>query len=295
MCQTLKNCSVTEKLDSLLDIAEKSSSINYRGRPYSKLTDIFVDGFAIYIGDTPRHTLSGNLNSLKSLMNGRLQNMIVMNLLPSQQREGTTIWVTVTPSTTVLTPFTMTELAQCANATRLHSKTFWGKSEGDVEEIRLSKLDLASDLRGGFLPSDTWQAYNKIKEKISYVLPDVLGSSMTNFVSCKPLNDIRVLNGKNCLASCFQYDVRDLEGDSLMTVKVYDKILDLVGREHQYSIGSRINEVIGSKRLLNPLNRRVCQAQDNGVTRLEVSLKQAVFQKYAPHEPSRKTLWHQRA
>lgn len=165
-------------------------------------------------------------------------------------------------------------------------------SEETIDGISISKCDLAIDLRGGFLPTDTWPAYQRIKERISQVLPEVLGSTKTNFVSHKTLRGIKVLNGKNCLASCFQYEARDDEGAEILTIKVYDKILDFVSREHQHTVGSRVCEIIGSKRHVNALNRRVCQSQNSGVTRLEVSLKEAVFRKYCPMEPSTKTLWH---
>ena len=42
-----------------------------------------------------------------------------------------------------------------------------------------------------------------------------------------------------------------------MTVKFYDKIIDLVAREGSHSVGSRCDQIIGSKRILGNFERRI--------------------------------------
>jgi hypothetical protein len=41
------------------------------------------------------------------------------------------------------------------------------------------------------------------------------------------------------LASCFKYEVKDARGKKVMVIKIYDKTLDLMGREGYSDVGSR--------------------------------------------------------
>lgn len=43
--------------------------------------------------------------------------------------------------------------------------------------------------------------------------------------------DLKVKKGNNCLPTCFQFDGYDEDSDKLFTVKIYDKIMDLISRD----------------------------------------------------------------
>ena len=62
-----------------------------------------------------------------------------------------------------------------------------------------------------------------------------------------------------------------------MNIKVYDKILDLVGRDGASIVGSRVREILGCKPQLNSFNKRIRQAKNHGMTRLEISLSQTLL------------------
>ena len=57
-----------------------------------------------------------------------------------------------------------------------------------------------------------------------------------------------------------------------MTVKFYDKILDLIGREGCLPVGSRLSKVLGSKNYVDPMRKVYKGAQTKGITRVEVSV-----------------------
>ena len=101
-----------------------------------------------------------------------------------------------------------------------------------------------------------------------------------------------MLRGDNILNSCFQYRIKDSDGTNLFVLKFYDKILDLLGREASHIVGTRINEVIGSKHHNNSFNKRVSMASNHGLTRIELSLCKEALLRYKPFYPSIKTLWH---
>ena len=75
-------------------------------------------------------------------------------------------------------------------------------------------------------------------------------------------------------------------------LKVYDKILDLLGREATHMVGSRVHEVIGAKHHNNSLNKRVSMASNHGLTRIELSICKEALNRYKPYYPSIRTLWH---
>ena len=57
----------------------------------------------------------------------------------------------------------------------------------------------------------------------------------------------RVTRGQGSLRTCFQYLVYYHARRPLMRIKVYDKTLDIVGREGCLTVGSRIANILGSK------------------------------------------------
>ena len=50
-----------------------------------------------------------------------------------------------------------------------------------------------------------------------------------------------VKRGDNKLQTCYQYAVMDRDQAKVMTVKFYDKTLDLMGREGTKAVGSRFS------------------------------------------------------
>ena len=57
-------------------------------------------------------------------------------------------------------------------------------------------------------------------------------------------------------------------------------MVDLVVREGALTVGSRINNILGSKYTLSIFEKRLCQAQYTGMTRIEISICQAAIQDY---------------
>ena len=94
--------------------------------------------------------------------------------------------------------------------------------------------------------------------------------------------------------TCYQYAVLDDNEDKLLNIKVYDKTLDLIGRDGIQMVGSRLRYILGSKGQYNSFIKRVCCAQNEGLTRLEISICKNALQKFRPWQPSVKTLWHEK-
>ena len=94
--------------------------------------------------------------------------------------------------------------------------------------------------------------------------------------------------------TCYQYAVRSEGNDKLLNIKMYDKTLDLIGRDGTQMIGSRISQILGCKSQYNTFIKRVCRAQSSGLTRLEISICRSALQMFKPWQASVKTLWHEK-
>ena len=67
------------------------------------------------------------------------------------------------------------------------------------------------------------------------------------------------------------------ESVKLLNIKIYDKTLDMIGRDGFQRVGSRLDQVLGAKREFNLFTKRICDASKTGLTRLEVSICPGVF------------------
>ena len=129
------------------------------------------------------------------------------------------------------------------------------------------------------LPSES---YNVMKDILRHQVSEIFSQRDTNFLALNALPELLVCRGNNILDTCFQYVVKGNEGEHLLTVKVYDKIMDLFAREGSHLVGSRVAEILGSRYQLSIFNRKLSQAQHCGITRLEVSICRAALIKYRP-------------
>ena len=78
----------------------------------------------------------------------------------------------------------------------------------------------------------------------------------------------------------------------MLQIKVYDKILDMIGRDATHMVGSRIKEIVGAKHNLNLFNQKLRVARFSGMTRIEVSICSHAIDTFALCHPPVRTLWH---
>ena len=62
------------------------------------------------------------------------------------------------------------------------------------------------------------------------------------------------------MSTSYQFVVEDDERNKLLTVKIYDKVLDLISREASKTVGSRMSMIIGSKNKLGELEKSIRKA-----------------------------------
>ena len=149
-------------------------------------------------------------------------------------------------------------------------------------------------MKGSFIPDQDEPCYNEIKEQLSQAIEHVFSTQICNFLSLGCINGLRVNRGSNNFDTCYQYEILDECNDKMLNIKVYDKTLDLIGRDGMQMVGSKLSNILGCKGQCNAFIKRVCQAQHSGLTRLEMSICRSALQKFKPWQPSVKTLWHRK-
>jgi len=66
--------------------------------------------------------------------------------------------------------------------------------------------------------------------------------------------------------------VLDERKQKIMNVKLYNKGLDLLGREGSKNIGNGLRKVLGATTAKDALQDRIKLAREGGLTRLEISV-----------------------
>ena len=158
----------------------------------------------------------------------------------------------------------------------------------------MTKIDIANDMKGSFIPKLGKSCHQEISQQLSRTIEQVFSTNSSNFLSLNSVSGLRVIRGDNNLDTCYQYAVVDKEKDKLLNIKVYEKTLDLISRDGIQMVGSRLGNILGCKGQYNTFIKRVCRAQREGMTRLEVSICRSALQKYRPWQASVKTLWHEK-
>lgn len=155
----------------------------------------------------------------------------------------------------------------------------------------VTKIDITIDLCGGYLPRVPRQARMILKEKLQGFVEEQIYEEKFEFFTqnCPPELAVRV--GNNNLDTCSAFNIKDPEGVKYMTVKMYNKVLDLMSRDGTKPVGSRFNIALGCQRNLDVLAHRVKRTQTRGLTRLEVSYYFDTDSDHEFGEPSFKTLF----
>ena len=69
--------------------------------------------------------------------------------------------------------------------------------------IKANKIDVATDLYGGFLTTKFDLAYKTVGERMKETVAQVLGSELSNFLTLGTLGALETQDGMNNLNSCF--------------------------------------------------------------------------------------------
>ena len=97
----------------------------------------------------------------------------------------------------------------------------------------------------------------KMKEVLQQEVSLIFNDLDMNFLRHGLTGDLIVKKGKNNHRTCFQFGVYDDDDRKLFTIKVYDKVLELISRDGKNLVGSRCRTIVGSQRKFNDFSRKL--------------------------------------
>ena len=115
----------------------------------------------------------------------------------------------------------------------------------------MTKLDIAQDLYGSFIPKWNSKTFTSIKNRLQGAITMLFTSQPPNFLSLYRIPNLKVVRGQNILDTCYQYCVQNERRKRILNVKFYDEMMDLISREDLFTIGSRASRIVGSKKDLD--------------------------------------------
>ena len=115
------------------------------------------------------------------------------------------LWISLTSSSSFLTPRTVVELQRVLRAIREFASLQWGFAEPALAEIRLWKVDFTLDLQGSFITSPTSESKIMVRDTVKTCVETILSDpeSTCNFLQAIPIHDLSVSQAPNNLNSCY--------------------------------------------------------------------------------------------
>ena len=83
-------------------------------------------------------------------------------MLVHTRGQGAILWFTLTPESARLTPRTIQQLRNVLEAIKRWAQYSWRLDEEQVDAIALTKVDVAADFKGSFLPRSEYPLYHMI-------------------------------------------------------------------------------------------------------------------------------------
>ena len=180
-----------------------SSSGPKAGDCFEVLTTAFVDGFEVSIPNVSKKLADFAKRTLLDTIQSYLVEITIKHILVTVRPTGTYIWFTLNHETSRVNPRTMIELTKVVNAMKLHAGAYWCLDKEESDRFEISKVDVAVDMKGSFIPSKGNDPYNNIKELLTVSVPQIFSSYKMNFLSANSLGELRVIRGDNILDTCY--------------------------------------------------------------------------------------------
>jgi len=157
--KVLRSGEAINELEDLTGMARRSAASYNDGDCYSALTTAFCDGLEVEIDGVCKEVASATKSAMWNSIQSRLQEITVKNLLITTRRGKTYFWITFNPETARITCRTMTEMTKVLLAVKSHGESFWGFDDEKANKIKITKVDIAADLKGAFISNLSSPSY----------------------------------------------------------------------------------------------------------------------------------------
>ena len=134
---------------------------------YEVFTAAFVDGFEVLVPHVSKELANAARWVLKDTIQSYLVDFTIKNILITARRAGTYVWFTLNHETSRVNPRTMLELTKVVNAMKSHAGVYWGLDKEESDLFEITKVDVAVDTKGSFMPKKGGDPYNDLKELLT--------------------------------------------------------------------------------------------------------------------------------
>ena len=137
-----------------MTLATEHSAEYQPGHRYKPCTEAFCDGIEFSLGRIPKSIAWKGSFDLIKWLNTCVTSLSFKHALISEKGGETFMWLTLHPDATQITPRTMSQLVHTHRIICDHAHNIWGCSKRVSESIEPTKIDLAFDLQGAFIPAE---------------------------------------------------------------------------------------------------------------------------------------------
>ena len=244
-------------LSMLSDIARSSATGLAAGDHYTEVGEPFCDGFKIALTDVRHADVLSHRTAINNAIVNVVQDWQIKNNLIQRSGDKTTLWLSLEPGCSQVDHMTIRRLFMAEQAVQNFSRASLRHSICDEPSAAVVKIDFTQDYMGSFLPLPCDGFGEPLRPQIQRIVEDCLRDVSTPFLRPIVGSRAKVRIGKNNLDTCWQFDICDLGGKKAATLKIYDKVLDLVARDGCELVGSRCRELLGSRTKLDAFHTKL--------------------------------------
>ena len=143
-------------------MARERSVGHQDGDCYEAIADAHCDGFEITLDVIPMNIVTLNKDVLENYIQQRAPEITIKNVLYHTRNHRTILWFTISPETAHLTPRTIKQIMNVVDGIKKQAREFWMCDEESVHGIYISKIDVAVDFEGSFIPDSKNPPYHEI-------------------------------------------------------------------------------------------------------------------------------------
>ena len=220
---------------------------------YRRLTGMFTDGVEICMGpNTSTLKLGTLLAQLTQFIHCAHDGLRLSCCNVSRRNNRTYLWLSISPDTRDVDERFSVRLLRLLNQVRRFAETLLLMDEDDLRDILVSKVDITRDHHGSFISTSMTKVAPLMLSALQGLM--ALPESPLRTWTRNHIPEDRVASVSRDgvgLDTCAKFKVCTDLGTKVLTIKYYDKIMDLVCRDGFYCVSSKWSAIVGCKRKLS--------------------------------------------
>jgi len=270
--QLLKDLRIEAELPLMSDLARSCAFRLRDSDRYEWAGEAFCDGIGVDLYNVSKGAAIAHQVGLRNAIHNVIDEWNIRHILITARRNSCYLWITLDPECAQLDGMMVTKIRKMELALTQYAQRLLAEPDGEPANASISKIDLARDSSGSFLPDTTNAQRGRILAATRLVVAECFQEREYAFLAPRGDHQAIVKLGSNNLDTCYQFDICGESRRKAATIKMYDKIQDLVARDGSGLVGSRCDLMLGAKRSVNAFQKKIRSCQHRGMMRIELSI-----------------------